>query len=128
VAAVALAMLKVTNDPSLGNYWLFYTPAERQAVTWADREISGQLVWTDISNRLENILVFWEGYNWTPTNTYQNGPNYYYPPYGVISRLTQLQAERAGQVFPYTTADHQLVYDDGDVQIYFRRAQTLYQP
>ena len=70
MVAVAFSMLKVTNDPQLGNMWLFYTPAERQAVIWSDQKISNNAIWTGVNDNLLNVMVFWEGYTWIPQNTW----------------------------------------------------------
>lgn len=126
VAAASMTMLKVTNDPLLGNQWMFYTPGERQAVNWTDQVVHGKYVLIDTTEDLYNIVSFWEGYDWKPGNTYFYGYNQWSAPYALVSRLTYLRANRSGLVLQIPSDQNQ-VYDNGTTQVLHRKAVTPYQ-
>ena len=125
----ASVILKVTNDPFIGNQWLFYTPAELAPRTWMERfEIQQNKVWLDISDRLVWAYYFWEGYYPFDSRSISMGKAAIANAiYTLISSLTRLRANRSGISLP-ETSDQNRVYDNGQVQIYHRRALTPYQP
>jgi hypothetical protein len=126
VVSGAAALLKVTNDPLVGNQWMFYTPGELEAGRWADGNIRSQAVWLDTSSHLLDVLKFQQGYDWVAANDYQYGYPKTPPPYVLISHLTRLRANRSGLALP-STVGYLQVYDNGDAQLYHRRPQTPYQ-
>jgi hypothetical protein len=124
-ASVAAA-LKVTNDPSLGNQWLFYSPAELRAAGWTKPHVPlEQPIWVDTSSHLDQVFYFWEGFQ-AKTGRYQTGLLPSPPPYTLISQLIILRANRSGNSLP-ATIDQNRVYDNGVAQVYHTRPVTPYQ-
>ncbi len=125
--AAALAMiLKVTNDPLLGNQWMFYTPGELQAARWTDQKVDARDIWLDTTAHPINALAFWEGTQWETSNSFDWGYPQTPPPYVLISKLTRLRGNRSGLVLPSTNGYDQ-VYDNGDAQLFKRQPRTPYQ-
>jgi hypothetical protein len=117
----------VTNDPSFGNQWMFYTPAELAPSAWFnENEVPDNQVWLDTWQALPMVYYFWEGYRPIIPNQYRWGKLQSEIPYTMISELTRLRANRSGISLPETD-DQNRVYDNGTVQIYHRRALTPYQ-
>ncbi len=56
-----LSLLKATAEPLLSNYWTFYTPAERAALAWAERALSGRNLWTGMDGRVSDAYVIQTG-------------------------------------------------------------------
>jgi hypothetical protein len=121
-AALAAAM-KVSNDPTIGNLWLFYSPAEADAAAWAEAHVQDE-IWVDTWDHLANALEFRAGYGSAGQYTWGVLPSP--APYTLISELTRLRANRVGLSLP-ETRDQNRVYDNGTAQIYDRRALTPYQ-
>jgi hypothetical protein len=126
VYAVLAAMAKVTNEPLLSNQWLFYSPAELQAVRWTDAHLESHRVWSDTSSHLADVFGFWEGYGGPAVSRYEFGVASPSSSHVLISRWTRLQANRNGVSLP-ATLEHDRVYDNGMVQLYHRRPKTPYQ-
>lgn len=125
VAALA-GMLKVTNEPLLSNQWLFYAPAELQAISWTDAHLQSRRVWTGPSSRLADAFAFWQPNTPPAANRYEFGSTDPLPANLLISRWTHLQANRIGASLP-ATLEHDRVYDNGLVQLYHRRPRTPHQ-
>jgi hypothetical protein len=122
---MVLSVLKATNEPLLSNTWLFYTPAERQTVTWAEQKLTDRSLWVGPRGRIADGYVIRENarslkleldsYNLDPsTHDY------------LISEITLLEAQRIGYLLP-VEADNLITYDNGDVKIYHRRPVTPFQ-
>ena len=126
MAAALAAMLKITNEPLLSNQWLFYAPAELQAMRWTDAHLESRRVWTGTTSRLADAFAFWAGYDRPPANRYEFGSTDPPPAGLLISRWTRLQANRNGVSLP-ATLEHDRVYDNGLVQLYHRRPKTPHQ-
>ncbi len=122
IYASLAAALKVSNDPAVGNLWLFYSPAEVGAAKWTGKHVQ-QEIWVDTWDHLAHALSFRQGYN--NTGEYRWGIMPSPAPYTLISELARLRANRIGLSLPYTL-DQNRVYDNGLVQIYDRRAFTPY--
>ncbi len=127
IFGAAMVVLKVTNDPVLGNQWLFYTPAELAPAKWINNnEIQQQQVWVDTSEHLPRTYYFWEGFRPIIPYQYIYGVLQSPSPYTLISELTRLRANRSGVSLPETDGQNR-VYDNGQVQLYHRRPLTQYQ-
>ena len=124
--AVIFALLKSTNDPLVGNQWIFYNQREQQANDWMDSHLKDQSVWLDLSIHQLDVLYFRKGYNWIPSNTYLSGSTFYRATYSVISDLTILQANRSELKLPNTT-DQFRIYDNGGARIFHVRPKTSFQ-
>ena len=127
IFGAAVVVLKVTNDPIVGNQWLFYTPAELAPASWMDKNgIQRQQVWIDTWTHLPTAYYFWQGFRPLIPSQYLWGQLQSTAPYTLISELTRLRANRSGISLPETD-DQNRVYDNGQVQIYHRLALTPYQ-
>jgi len=123
---ICTSLLKITHDPGVGNYWIFYSPAELKATQWADQHLRYSRIWTDIWSHQRDVLGFWQGYAWSSTNTYEFGRRIEPAPYVMISHLTRLEASRLEISLP-STVNYNRVYDSGKTQLYHRRPRTPYQ-
>jgi hypothetical protein len=128
--AIGLALLKVTNDPIVGNQWLFYSPGQQTALDWVDGHLTGRDVWIDTWSHQYDVMLFRKGYNWQPANSYESG---YVSTWRseqishvLLSEETISQADRSGLELP-AVADRDVVYDNGDAQLYHRRQRTPFE-
>lgn len=124
--AVAMALLKVTNDPLFGNQWLFYSPPELRAAQWADANVQDRRIWVDTAQVLDQAFDFRRGYREQDGNTYTVGKDFTSNDYILISDLLRLRTGRTEVSLPPTSQDD-LVYDNGEAQLYHPRQRTPYQ-
>ena len=127
--ALGASLLKVTNDPLVADLWLFYSQAESSAAHWTDGHLEHSHIWMDTFPHQLDVLQFWEGYEWTTTNSYRTGspgPDESRYAYALISQLTRLQANRSGFSLP-GVFNRDRVYDNGEASLYRRPPQTPYQ-
>jgi hypothetical protein len=59
VAFIVLGLLKSTVDPLVSNQWIFYTPAERQALDFFWHHRGGMTMWTGPDNRIVSVATTW---------------------------------------------------------------------
>lgn len=124
--ALAAAILKVTNEPTLSNQWVVYTPTEVATMRWTEMHLRGQQVWTDVAGHPVEVLKFWEGYGMTRKNDFECG-KVSTPPRNILaSRLRSMQAHRYGLALPGTLG-YNRVYDNGDVVVWRRGVKSVYQ-
>jgi hypothetical protein len=130
VAAVGicavLSLFKATNEPLLSNKWLFYVPAEMQALRWAEEKLPGRPVWTDYDDRMTTAIGLRnEG---QPLNIIAD---LYSVNVGtrdfLISDVIRNRSVRIDGELP-VEADSLVTYDNGQAQIYHSRPRTPYQP
>ena len=121
-----VAILKATNEPLLSNFWIFVTTPELTAGDWAIHHISDAGVWTGSNDRIasalnyrylgqQGITVNFHGYG------YHVDTQYY-----LLSELEVSMRQRL-QLGPVDFLDENVVYTNGQVQIYHRRPITPYQ-
>lgn len=120
----AFSVLKATNDPLVGNQWLFQTSQERQALEWAKGRVQNTTLWIGPDNRLR-ALVSAES-TWA-----QNRVRVVYQPqdetrYYLLSDVIRARATRMGTSVPDVFSRHR-VYDNGTSWFYYRRPLTPYQ-
>jgi hypothetical protein len=130
VAAVGicavLSLFKATNEPLLSNKWLFYVPAEMQALRWAEEKLPSRPVWTDYDDRMTTAIGLRnEG---QPLNIIAD---LYSVNVGtrdfLISDVIRNRSVRIDGELP-VEADSLVTYDNGQAQIYHSRPRTPYQP
>lgn len=124
--AMVAGMLKATNEPTLSNQWLVYAPAEVEAIRWMEGHLVGQQVWTGMTAHQLDVFRFWEGYGAARANLFEYGEGSIQPRNILMSRSRWIQAQRYGMVLPGTLG-YNRVYDNGAVQVWRRRAMTVYQ-
>jgi hypothetical protein len=126
IAALAgLALLKATNEPSLSNKWTFYTPAELDALRWADAHHRDDVIWVGPDERLTTAFAAGIGYP-----SHGNDLNLYNPRIEtrsyLITDIIRAQSARHGRPLPAVGSGNR-VYDNGTAQWYRLRPQTPYQ-
>jgi len=128
--ALGAALLKVTNDPAVGNLWLFYSPGEQVAFDWVDDHLVGRNTWVDTWYHQIEIQQLRKGIGWQPANNYHVGPSIDAEneqlSHILLTELTIWQANRIGASLP-AVANRNLVYDNGDARLYHRRPHTPFQ-
>ncbi len=120
---VLIGLLKSTLDPAISNQWLFYTPAERQALTEFGKHSQSTMIWTGPDNRLPHAFQMWH-----PRNSGNNAVTGYsfttgdrdllISPEVIANSLVQNKP-----VPPYLNQNR--IYDNGQAQIYRVRPHTL---
>jgi len=126
VYGMLATMVKVTNEPLVANTWLFYAPGQQRVGQWMNAHIQKQIVWVDTWQQLPRALQFSDGALSNHSVRYLAGGRFEYPPYILLSENTRLRANRVGIVLP-AVYEHNQIYDNGFVQLYYRRAITPYQ-
>ena len=128
--AVIATLLKVTNDPVVGNQWLFYSPGEQVALDWTDDHLKDREIWIDTWQHQFDVLLFRRGYDWKPRNNYRSGSLAEWRSdevsHVLLSDLTVLQANRSKLPLPMVV-DRDIVYDNGDAQLFHRRQRSPFQ-
>ncbi len=122
---ILIGLFKSTLDPAISNSWIFYTPAEKQALIAFDRHTVSATLWTGPDNRLvyANSMVdasrtatsLVVGYNFMPLDT-----DVLISPEVIQNSLVQ------HKVVPSYQSKNR-IYDNGSTQIYRRVPQTLFQ-
>jgi len=124
VAAAGMGLLmgfgivKATLDPAAANTWLYYTPAEREAVAAFWRLSDGQVAWTGPDDRLVYVSA-----TWFPSGAHDNAVEGFSPTDAardyVISPTVTASAAAQGKPAPWRAlSGANRVYDDGGAQIY----------
>lgn len=123
--AAILAVLKATNEPFLSSMWQFATPSEMTALRWSEDSLSGTTLRGAFDQRLSAIGV-----------TYNNGNSLAVrlTPYEdsidsqdlLFSEVSRSRSAILKLPLPDTT-NNQLTYDNGQAQVFHRRARTPFQ-
>lgn len=120
-----LSMLKATNEPLVSNKWLFYLPAESQALAWAEGSLADRLVWTEYDERIYSAIFTRDQYALRQSKLDLFEPSIYTRDF-LLSDVTRARAERLGAPLP-VEADSLITYDNGQAQVYHLRPRTPYQ-
>jgi hypothetical protein len=128
---MGLGLIKGTSEPLLANTWFFYSPAEYNGINWLNNKelILGfdfgrrtPRIWAGDDFRLGGL---WLNDLWNASRAPIPVSGNIKDPYSLIfiSPLTRLSAERGGISMP-DLQDTNLVYDNGEVKIYFRPIES----
>jgi hypothetical protein len=120
------AMIKATNEPVLSNNWVFYSTTERYAGDWLVNHGRAATVWTGIDARLWSAMDF---YYWNSSGAglqFDGGIPATEARYFIFSEIEQMKRTRLAIEWPYLYGEN-LVYDNQQVQTYFRRPRTPFQ-
>lgn len=123
---VSLAgLLKSTVDPALSNEWIFYSPAEHQAIAFFEHGGRSDTLWTGPDARLTNMAA-------------QRNPDARH--YNLVEAYALLPSDRvwlrSPQVVANSTAyqtvvppydDQNRIYDNGEAQLYRMTPRTQFQ-
>ncbi len=127
VAWFSLAsVFKATIEPLWSNKWMFYSVPEFAGLRWAETYVREASIWTGFDER----LIVTQQLNYGPRST--SGNRYaafsFNPEMGYVlwSENERLLGLRRGLAMPPVLSQDR-VYDNGDVQLYHRRALSPYQ-
>jgi hypothetical protein len=118
-----VGILKAANEPLLSNKWMFYTPAEVQALRWIDANARNAGIWTEFDERLKSAYELGVTMDIAPTQRELNGnrlDDYTPRPEDrdfVISDVTRARARRYAAA-PLPPRAQIRTYDNGSAQIY----------
>ena len=125
-ALALLSLLKATLEPAVSNIWLFYTPGEARALGWADAHIGPERIWSGTTERLYAAYV----------NEVRQGarPEARVDPFErdpttrllLFSPAIESHMRRTNVPSPATSGAN-LVYDNGEAQVYRLRADSAFQ-
>jgi len=119
----AMGALKATNEPILSNKWTFYSAPEAQALDWLPRYLPNGAVWTDVDERLREAYLFRWPLDESGGSRFALGQPSADVPVIMISSITRERLARLHQLLP-DVLHTELIYDNGDVQIYHRVPRT----
>lgn len=120
-----LSLFKVTNEPLLSNTWLFSTSTEQSAAEWTLHHSIEPVIWLGTDERLRIVMRFyapqieWDDFEFGPE--VPANMRYY-----LTSEIGRAKSVRQGEPLPYMGEEHR-IYDNGAVQVYYRRPRTIYQ-
>jgi hypothetical protein len=118
-----IGILKAGNEPLLSNKWMFYTPAEVQALRWFDANARNAGIWTEFDERLKSAYELGVTMDITPTERELNGNvlDHYTPKAAdrdfLITDVTRARAVRY-RASPLPPRAQIRSYDNGSAQVY----------
>jgi hypothetical protein len=125
VILAVLSTFKATNEPLFSNNWVFYQPAEIEALDWSVANTQNTKIWTDFTGRLRAGYIILHG---TPEN--RSEFDSYTPDLNtstfVFSDLTSLHSQSLNAPLPIQ-GDSLRIYDNGQASVYRRRPLTAFQ-
>lgn len=125
VAAVFKGML----EPAISNKWIFYTEREQAILLWIDSNASYLDIWADYDERLrEAALIVNAEQSPGSTNNiwagqFNDGPT---RSYAILSDAIRKHSAALRQPLP-DVQEWQVLYDNGEAQLYYRPPATPYQ-
>ena len=122
---VLIGLFKSTLDPVISNQWLFYTPAERQALGAFDNHSQSQSLWTGPDNRLVYANAMWH-----PNDLGGNAVTGYQftSAYRDILISPEVIANSLVEETPVPLyLEQNRIYDNGSAQIYRMRPRTPFE-
>ena len=120
-----LAVVKATSDPLVSNQWFFYTPAEYQAVRWAEQSLDDDTFAIGFNDRVGSGYWVKENGLISPIDFEVYGSAKHVRNF-MVSKVTQLQSERyfvPVPIEPYSSS----IYHNGDAMIFRLRPKTPFQ-
>jgi len=120
------SLLKATNDPTLSNYWMFFTRAEERGKAWAEDHLLYRGIWLGLDGiRLGSYAVAsgMSGRSGNVSDVWTLGEE---TRHLLLSTVEESLVPRIGAPVPDVQAEN-LVYDNGDAALYQRRPRTPYQ-
>lgn len=122
------SLLKGTNEPVLNNKWVFTSSAENAVGDWLVQKVTDADVWTGTDERIASV------YNYRYPELLSTGANMYFvsnaftvnTKYVISSELERLRQGRL-QITSFNLTEENSVYDNGDVQVIYRRPRSPFQ-
>jgi hypothetical protein len=125
--ASLVSLMKATNDPWLGNYWIFWTSREKSGLQWADKYLRNDQFWVDqqgirLSSYASSIQFGQSSGNINTAGTTNSLINSFL----ISDVIRDLSTRLPSYVIPDARgANH--IYDNGSVSIYRKRSLTPFQ-
>lgn len=120
-----VGLFKATLDPGVSNRWLFYHPAEVQALGFFDGYLQSNSIWVGTESRLRDAYI--TTYLRPPENVLNlsrdGGPS---SPYALNSPIIRENTEAWGAQPSALWLENQ-VYDNGETQLFHQVPRTLFQ-
>lgn len=120
-------ILKATNDPFVSNKWVFYTRDEQRALSWTDRDLANQSIWSGFDERLLVMQTIENTVDPARQNHYVVGSVNSGARYFIDSNVIQRRGRRLKVPVPDMTNDDR-IYDNGGTRVYHVVPSTPYQP
>lgn len=121
------AVLKSTNEPLLNNWLIFMTTPEYAAGEWSRQYLRDTEVWTGTNDRISATLTF--RYFGQPSVNNVGFYAYGFRFDGIYYMLTEVELamRRRLRAQPPFFISENIVYHNGQVQVFYRRPQSAYQ-
>jgi hypothetical protein len=113
----ATAMLKATNEPLLSNKWGFYSTSEVSATRWVEANISNEIIWSGIDERIASQFRLYFLFDSKSGNFFYVGPFRPEGRYIFYSIYDQFREKRLG-LSPLPIYAWDQIYDNGIVRLY----------
>jgi len=126
VWACVASLLKATNEPSLGNYWIFWTVPEDRAVYWIENHLGYRDVWLGLDGIRLSSHADSEGFGTESGNFPDTWALEERTRHILVSDLDKALSTRRSAPLP-DVREANRVYDSGTVAQYHRRPRTPYQ-
>ena len=126
VWACVASLFKATNEPSLGNYWCFWTVPEDRAVDWIENHLGYRDVWLGLDGIRVGAHAVSEGFGTESGNYYDTWVLGERTRHILVSDLDKALSTRRSAPLP-DVREANRIYDSGTVAQYHRRPQTPYQ-
>jgi hypothetical protein len=124
VAAASVgALVKSTLDPTFSNGWIFYTAPEVEGLIWVTSTWPGMRVWVGPDPRLTTAYEMVVG-GLSHTDVWDIEELDSDTPLFMVSDVIREQSQRLDSPIP-TVASTNLLYDNGEVQVYRVRETSL---
>lgn len=119
------ALMKSTNEPLVNNNWIFTTHAERLAGQWVLDHSVEPMIWEGDNVRLRFAMPFYD--DEISPDVFRSGlPVAQGTRYFVVSEIERALWLRRTETYPYLE-DELRIYDNGQVQVFYRRPRNAYQ-
>jgi hypothetical protein len=123
------SLFKASNEPFLNNRWLFSTSQEAKAVEWLVAHAENPVLWIGLDERIlsytRTIHPEWSQadilFQTSNRDRFERDIGYF-----LVSDIERFRWYRAGLEFP-SVGGLQIVYQNANTTIYYRRALTPYQ-
>jgi len=126
VWACGASLLKATNDPSVSNYWNFWTVPEDRAVDWIDNHLGYRDVWLGLDGIRVSSHADSEGFGTESGNSPDTWLLEERTRHILVSDLDKSLSTRRSAPLP-DVREANRVYDNGTVAQYHLRPSTPYQ-
>ena len=120
-----LGPLKTTLEPLVNQRWVFISRDELLATEWIVNRSNGSVIWGGMDGRIPTGSRFYN-LDWTEDDVLFYGETRTDPNFYMISNLERLRWLRVERPLPQFDNEN-LVYTNGDSQVYRRLPQTPYQ-